>query len=79
MFGSYRIINIILLVDIYTPVIGQSETADKMFMRLRNRLGKELEYQKEAFEVLGALDALVSSSTIPRTNESTKGVSTMIA
>lgn len=70
---------IFLLADIYTPVIGQSETADKLFTKLKNKLGRELEYQKEAFEVLGALDALVSSSTIPRTNEGTKGVSTMVA
>lgn len=58
-----------LILDIYTPIIGQSEKADKVFAKLRDRLCNELLYQTQAMEVLGALDTLFCASEIPSTQQ----------
>eukprot|EP00795_Rhopilema_esculentum_P006449 gene6449-11894_t len=53
-----------LILDIYTPVMGQSEQADQLFEELREKLAMELEYQKEAFAILGALETIIAASKI---------------
>jgi len=58
-----------LLLDIYTPVIGENEETDKLLKRLKGKLSQELLYHKQAFEVLGTIDALTSASTIHSTND----------
>ena len=55
--------------DIYTPVIGQNEKADGLFVRLNNKISRELRYHRQVFQVLGALDAMISSSAINKSNE----------
>ena len=70
-------LNILILIgpcrfsvaDIYTPVIGENEETDKLLKRLKGKLSQELLYHKQAFEVLGAIDALTSASTIHSTND----------
>lgn len=66
---SFILSHLILFSDIYTPVIGQNLQVDKLFLKLRTKLSRELKYQREAFEVLGALDAVISASTIYTTKE----------
>ncbi|KAM4710449.1 U3 small nucleolar RNA-associated protein 15 homolog isoform 1-T2 [Discoglossus pictus] len=49
------------IIDIYSPIIGQSSIIDKQFVRLQELLEKEISYQEELLEVLGMMDTLFAT------------------
>ncbi|OSX60238.1 hypothetical protein POSPLADRAFT_1075000 [Postia placenta MAD-698-R-SB12] len=50
-----------VVIDMYTPVLGQSPLIDTLFARLRKKVTAELRFQKELIKTKGALDMLLSS------------------
>ncbi|XP_074624441.1 U3 small nucleolar RNA-associated protein 15 homolog [Acropora palmata] len=50
------------LLDIYGPVIGQSEKVDHLFTTLRDKINREINFHQKGFELLGALDTLFAAS-----------------
>ncbi|KDR83698.1 hypothetical protein GALMADRAFT_133119 [Galerina marginata CBS 339.88] len=53
-----------IVLDMYTPVIGQAPLVDALFLRLRKKVAGELRFQEEIIKTKGAL-MMVLSSTIP--------------
>ncbi|KAI9508933.1 WD40-repeat-containing domain protein [Russula earlei] len=47
-----------LIIEMYTPVLGQSPTIDSLFLRLQRKLEAELRLQNDLVKVKGALDML---------------------
>ncbi len=46
----------------YANVLGQSPAVDKAILSLQDKLRTELEFQRELFKLLGAIDAIVASA-----------------
>ncbi|XP_028406892.1 U3 small nucleolar RNA-associated protein 15 homolog [Dendronephthya gigantea] len=46
------------ILDIYGPVLGQSPKLDDMLAKLKMKIASELNYQKQAFELMGSLDTI---------------------
>ncbi|NXS68826.1 UTP15 protein, partial [Pandion haliaetus] len=55
-----------MITDIYQPVVGQSAIVDRQFLRLKEAIGKEIDYQEELLEVLGMMDTLFATFTEKR-------------
>ncbi|TFY82709.1 hypothetical protein EWM64_g1308 [Hericium alpestre] len=53
-----------VVVEMYTPVLGQSPLIDSLFVRLRKKVAAELRLQKELLKVKGALDMVFSSAAL---------------
>ncbi|KIY49253.1 WD40 repeat-like protein [Fistulina hepatica ATCC 64428] len=51
-----------VVIDMYTPILGQSPLIDTLFVRLRKKVAAELRFQKEVLKVKGALDMLFASA-----------------
>ncbi|KIK68106.1 hypothetical protein GYMLUDRAFT_92761 [Collybiopsis luxurians FD-317 M1] len=51
-----------LVIQMYTPILGQSPLIDTLFLRLRKKVLAELRFQKEVRKVKGALDMILSSA-----------------
>ncbi|XP_022110346.1 U3 small nucleolar RNA-associated protein 15 homolog [Acanthaster planci] len=51
-----------MLLDIYTPVIGESEELVSHFRRLKITLDKELQYHRTLQEIKGMLDTVLAAS-----------------
>ncbi|KAJ3722884.1 WD40 repeat-like protein [Lentinula raphanica] len=57
-----------LVIQMYTPILGQSPLIDTLFLRLRKKVQAELRFQKEIQRTKGALDMIfsaVASTNIP--------------
>eukprot|EP00123_Amoebidium_parasiticum_P010908 comp20402_c0_seq1/m.25821 comp20402_c0_seq1/g.25821 ORF comp20402_c0_seq1/g.25821 comp20402_c0_seq1/m.25821 type:complete len:495 (-) comp20402_c0_seq1:402-1886(-) len=52
-----------IVLDIYTPVMGQSMVIDNLLLKLRGRLAAEVEFQKKMFELMGALEILMAGAS----------------
>mmetsp|Transcript_100970 Transcript_100970/g.289913 ORF Transcript_100970/g.289913 Transcript_100970/m.289913 type:complete len:477 (+) Transcript_100970:604-2034(+) len=70
-----------LLIDVcsvvfglYTPVLGQSEAIDELFTKLSKTVKTELTAQKKMLEVVGCLDAVMSSERNVTTDTAGAGV-----
>ncbi|CAH3163190.1 unnamed protein product [Porites lobata] len=50
------------VLDIYAPVVGQSERVDQLLMKLRNKLEVEINFHQKGFELLGTLDTLFATA-----------------
>ncbi|KAI0268268.1 WD40-repeat-containing domain protein [Gloeopeniophorella convolvens] len=53
-----------LVLDMYTPVLGQSPTIDALVLRLRRKVDAELQVQKDLAKVKGALDMLFAFAAL---------------
>mmetsp|Transcript_10203 Transcript_10203/g.15014 ORF Transcript_10203/g.15014 Transcript_10203/m.15014 type:complete len:84 (+) Transcript_10203:127-378(+) len=47
-----------LLCDIYRPIMGQSETIDELFEKLRRSVALECKAQKALLKIVGQIDAI---------------------
>ena len=59
-----RFIVINYLADIYGAVTSQSTAVRALFNLLRVKIEKELEFQKNAFQLLGAMDLILTTATV---------------
>ncbi|KAF9652243.1 WD40 repeat-like protein [Thelephora ganbajun] len=50
-----------LVIEMYTPVLGQSPLIDSWFIRLRKKISLEIKFQQELMKTKGALDMLFTS------------------
>ncbi|KIJ70519.1 hypothetical protein HYDPIDRAFT_172320 [Hydnomerulius pinastri MD-312] len=50
-----------LLIEMYTPVLGQSPLIDSLFLRLRKKVLAEIRFQKELRKARGTLEMVFSS------------------
>jgi len=53
-----------LIIEMYTPVLGQSPTIDSLFLRLRRKVEAELRLQNDLVKVKGALDMLFAFAAL---------------
>ncbi|KAA1466408.1 WD40 repeat-like protein [Dentipellis sp. KUC8613] len=53
-----------VVIEMYTPVLGQSPLIDSLFLRLRKKITAELRLQKELLKVRGALDMVFASTAL---------------
>ncbi|KAJ7068310.1 WD40-repeat-containing domain protein [Mycena amicta] len=51
-----------IVIEMYTPVLGQSPLIDSLFLRLRKKVAAELRFQKELVKAKGALDMLIATA-----------------
>ncbi|GCB75454.1 U3 small nucleolar RNA-associated protein 15 homolog [Scyliorhinus torazame] len=52
-----------IVIDIYSSVIGESSIVDNQFLKLKDLLEKEIDYQEELLEVLGMMDTIFATMT----------------
>jgi len=50
-----------LVIEMYSPVLGQSPLIDSWFVRLRKKISLEIKFQQELMKTKGALDMLFTS------------------
>ncbi|KAH7926759.1 Trp-Asp repeat-containing protein [Leucogyrophana mollusca] len=53
-----------LVIEMYTPVLGQSPLIDSLFIRLRKKVLAEIRFQKELIKTKGALNMIFSSAAL---------------
>jgi len=53
-----------IIIEMYTPVLGQSPTVDSLFLRLRRKVETELRLQTDLVKVKGALDMLFAFAAL---------------
>ncbi|KAF7355352.1 WD40 repeat-like protein [Mycena sanguinolenta] len=51
-----------IVIEMYTPVLGQSPLIDSLFLRLRKKVAAELRFQKELLKTKGALDMVLATA-----------------
>jgi len=51
------------LLDIYAPILGQSNEIDELFKKINSLISTEINFQKQLNRVLGTLDLLFASNT----------------
>ncbi|KAF5387928.1 hypothetical protein D9615_000452 [Tricholomella constricta] len=52
-----------IVIDMYTPILGQSPLIDSLFLRLRKKIAAEIRFQKDLVKTKGALNMVLSSAT----------------
>ncbi|CAL1700701.1 unnamed protein product [Somion occarium] len=53
-----------VVIEMYTPVLGQSPLIDTLFSRLRKKVAAELRFQQDLVKVKGALDMLLATASL---------------
>ncbi|KAJ7591030.1 WD40 repeat-like protein [Mycena floridula] len=53
-----------LVIEMYTPILGQSPLIDSLFVRLRKKVLNEIRFQKALLKTKGALDMVLASSAL---------------
>jgi len=53
-----------IVIDMYTPVLGQSPLVDTLFLRLQKKVTAELKFQQDLIRTQGALDMLFASASL---------------
>ncbi|KAI0796676.1 WD40 repeat-like protein [Abortiporus biennis] len=53
-----------IVIDMYTPVLGQSPLIDTLFFRLRKKVAQELRFQQDLVKTKGALEMLLASAAL---------------
>ncbi|EIM88468.1 WD40 repeat-like protein, partial [Stereum hirsutum FP-91666 SS1] len=53
-----------VVIEMYTPVLGQSPLIDTLFLRLRKKVAAELRFQKELVKAKGALDMVFATAAL---------------
>lgn len=56
------------VVDMYSPILGQSPVIDSLFLRLRKKVAAEIRYQRELVKTKGALNMIFASSNFAPIN-----------
>ncbi|RUP43652.1 WD40-repeat-containing domain protein [Jimgerdemannia flammicorona] len=51
-----------VVIDMYSPVLGQSQFIDELFHRLCDKVKQEINFQKELVKVVGALEMVFAKS-----------------
>ncbi|KAJ7700141.1 WD40-repeat-containing domain protein [Mycena rosella] len=51
-----------MVIEMYTPVLGQSPLIDSLFLRLRKKVSAEIRFQKELLKTKGALDMVLATA-----------------
>ncbi|CAE7460470.1 UTP15 [Symbiodinium microadriaticum] len=52
------------ILDLYGCVLGQSDAIDELFHKLRQQVKVEMQFHRQAMKVMGALDEIISTSTL---------------
>lgn len=52
-----------VMIDMYTAVLGQSPLIDELFVRLRAKVKLEIAFQKQLLAVVGSMEMLFAKST----------------
>ncbi|OCF58551.1 U3 small nucleolar RNA-associated protein 15 [Kwoniella mangroviensis CBS 10435] len=55
-----------VIIDLYTPILGQSPILDEMLLRLQTRIERELNFQKELMKLKGGLEMTLSQAAMSR-------------
>ena len=55
------------ILDLYGCVLGQSDAIDELFHKLRQQVKAEMGFHRQAMRVMGALDEIISTSTLTQT------------
>ncbi|WRT70599.1 uncharacterized protein IL334_007597 [Kwoniella shivajii] len=55
-----------VIIDIYTPILGQSPILDEMMAKLQSRIERELSFQRELMKLRGALDMTLAQAAMSR-------------
>jgi len=53
-----------IVIEMYTPVLGQSPIIDTLFLQLRKKVAAELRFQQDLTKARGALEMLLASSAL---------------
>ncbi|EIN10362.1 Trp-Asp repeats-containing protein [Punctularia strigosozonata HHB-11173 SS5] len=60
-----------VVIEMYTPVLGQSPLIDSLFLRLQKKVATELRFQQELVKTRGALDMVFASAALALAETST--------
>jgi U3 small nucleolar RNA-associated protein 15 len=60
------------ILDLYGSVLGQSDAIDELFHKLRQQVKAEMQFHRQAMGVIGALDEIISTSTLSKSAVSSK-------
>ena len=52
-----------VILDIYAPIIGQSDAIDELFLKLQQQVKLEVSFMRQAGKVVSALDGIINVST----------------
>ena len=52
------------VLDLYGNILGHSDSIDELFVKLRRQIKKEVEFQQQACTILGALEVVLSNSSL---------------
>jgi U3 small nucleolar RNA-associated protein 15 len=52
-----------VILDIYAPIIGQSDAIDELFVKLHQQVKLEVTFQRQANKVMNALDGVINMSS----------------
>ncbi|WWC72509.1 uncharacterized protein I206_106471 [Kwoniella pini CBS 10737] len=55
-----------VVIDLYTPILGQSPILDEMLSKLQGRIERELSFQRELMKLKGGLDMTLSQAAMSR-------------
>jgi U3 small nucleolar RNA-associated protein 15 len=54
------------IIDMYDSILGQSTRIDELFLSLHKHVIQELDFQKDAQRVMGAIDCIINLATMPK-------------
>lgn len=63
-FGSLACDVANVVIDLYTPALGQSSAVDGIFQRLKAKVEKEVQFQRELVEVRGQLQMILAAQVL---------------
>ncbi|KAF8341536.1 WD40 repeat-like protein [Cantharellus anzutake] len=69
-FGSVACGVAMMIIELYSGVLGQSPIIDSLLVRLLGMVGKELSFQRELRSVQGMVDMLMASSMLQNDEQS---------
>jgi len=68
-FGELACDVALLVIEMYSSVLGQSPLVDSLLSRLRIKVGEELTFQRELISIQGMVDMLMATSMLGSGNE----------
>jgi len=63
-FNSHLFIIFDQILDIYAEVLGQSPIVDELLLKIHNKIRVEVSSQKQMFQLLGALEMMMSAKAL---------------
>jgi U3 small nucleolar RNA-associated protein 15 len=52
------------MVDLYTPILGQTPGVDELLGKMQTRIERELAFERELVKLRGALDMTLSQAAM---------------